>query len=154
MLLETVFFKFLYQKYNVWAPTWAPTWRQKPTNFHDFRVRRPKNPMGTPTAPQSLPWTPPGASESLENELVDIENLHFSTPRLLKTQATSLFLLVRGLRKSLFLAFKIAYKSMFFQHAFGICDFIIFYTTTHLFGLQLGPQLGVKNPSCFLIFVS
>ena len=103
---------------------------------------------------QSLPWTPPGASESLENELLDIENLHFSTPRLLKTQAKSLFLLVRGLRKSLFLAFKIAYKSMFFQHAFGICDFIIFYTTTHLFGLQLGPQLGVKNPSCFLIFVS
>ena len=110
--------------------------------------------MGTPKAPQSLPWTPPGASESLENELLDVENLHFSTPRLLKTQAKSLFLLVRGLRKSLFLAFKIAYKSMFFQHAFGICDFIIFYTTTHLFGLQLGPQLGVKNPSCFLIFVS
>ena len=110
--------------------------------------------MGTPKAPRSLPWTPPGASESLDNELLDIENLHFSTPRLLKTQAKSLFLLVRGLRKSLFLAFKIAYKSMFFQHAFGICDFIIFYTTTHLFGLQLGPQLGVKNPSCFLIFVS
>ena len=42
--------------------------------------------MGTPKAPQSLPWTPPGASESLENELLDIENLHFSTPRLLKTQ--------------------------------------------------------------------
>ena len=42
--------------------------------------------MGTPKAPQSLPWTPPGASESLENDLLDIENLHFSTPRLLKTQ--------------------------------------------------------------------
>ena len=110
--------------------------------------------MGTPKAPQSLPWTPPGASESLENELLDIDNLQFCTPKLLKTQAKSLFLLVRGLRKSLFLAFKIAYKSMFFQHVFAICDFIIFYTTTHLFGLQLGPQLGVKNPSCFLIFVS
>ena len=42
--------------------------------------------MGTPKAPQSLPWTPPRPSEGLENELLDVENLHFSAPRLLKTQ--------------------------------------------------------------------
>ena len=79
------FFKFLYQKYNFWAPTWAPTWRQKPTNFCHFRIKSPKNPMGTPKARQSLPWTPPGPSENLEDELLDVENLHFSAPRLLKT---------------------------------------------------------------------
>ena len=42
--------------------------------------------MGTPKAHQSLPWTPPGPSENLEDELLDVENLHFSAPRLLKTQ--------------------------------------------------------------------
>ena len=42
--------------------------------------------MGTPKAPQSLPWTPPRPSEGLENELLDVENLHFSVPRLMKTQ--------------------------------------------------------------------
>ena len=42
--------------------------------------------MGTPKARQSLPWTPPGPSENLEDELLDVENLHFSAPRLLKTQ--------------------------------------------------------------------
>ena len=86
MLLLTEFFTFLYQKYNFWGPTWAPTWRQEPTHFHHFRVRSFKNPMGTPKAPQSLPWTPPGPSESLEDELLDVENLHFSAPKLLKTQ--------------------------------------------------------------------
>ena len=80
------FFKFLYQKYNFWAPTWAPTWRQKPTFFFIFRIKSPKNPMGTPKARQSLPWTPPGPSENLEDELLDVENLHFSAPKLLKTQ--------------------------------------------------------------------
>ena len=40
--------------------------------------------MGTPKAPQSLPWTPPGPSENLENEPRDIENLHFSWPRLIE----------------------------------------------------------------------
>ena len=43
--------------------------------------------MGTPKAPQSLPWTPPGASESLEKELLDVENQYFSAPRLLQTHA-------------------------------------------------------------------
>ena len=36
--------------------------------------------MGTPKTPQSLPWTPPGPAENLENEPLDIENLHFSCP--------------------------------------------------------------------------
>ena len=89
MLLETVFFKFLYQKYNFWAPTWAPTWRQKPTKFCHFRIKSPKNPMGTPKARQSLPWTPPRPSDNLEDELPDIENLYFSVPRLVKTQKKS-----------------------------------------------------------------
>ena len=83
---NVIFFNFLYQKFNFCGPTWAPTWRQKLTNFHNFRVRSPKSPMGTPKTTQSLPWTLPGASESLQNQFLDIENLHFSTPRLLKTQ--------------------------------------------------------------------
>ena len=43
---------------------------------------------------------------------------------------------------------------MFFQHAFGNGIFSSFYTKNVIFGLQLGPQLGVKNLSFFLIFAS
>ena len=43
---------------------------------------------------------------------------------------------------------------MFFQHAFGNGIFSSFYTKNVIFGLQLGPQLGVKNLQIFIIFVS
>ena len=45
--------------------------------------------MGTLKPPQSLPWTPPGPSENLEDELLDVENLYFSAPRQLTTQKIS-----------------------------------------------------------------
>ena len=43
---------------------------------------------------------------------------------------------------------------MFFQHAFGNGIFSSFYTKNIIFGLQLGPQLGVKNLQIFVIFAS
>ena len=43
---------------------------------------------------------------------------------------------------------------MFFQHAFGNGIFSNFYTKNEIFGVQLGPQLGVKNLQIFIIFVS
>ena len=81
-----VFFLCLYQKCNVWAPTWAPTWRQKPTICCHFRIKNPKNQMGTPKARQSLTWTHPGPSENIEDALLDVENLHFSAQRPFKTE--------------------------------------------------------------------
>ena len=38
------FFKFLYQKYNFWAPTWAPTWGQLRIIFKTFSYQEPKKP--------------------------------------------------------------------------------------------------------------
>ena len=43
---------------------------------------------------------------------------------------------------------------MFFQHAFGNGMFLSFYTKHVIFGLQLGPQLGVKSLPIFVIFAS
>ena len=43
---------------------------------------------------------------------------------------------------------------MFFQHAFGNGIVSILYTKYVIFGLQLGPQLGVKNLQFFVIFAS
>ena len=43
---------------------------------------------------------------------------------------------------------------MFFQHAFGNGIFSNFYIKNVIFGVQLGPQLGVKNLQIFIIFVS
>ena len=43
---------------------------------------------------------------------------------------------------------------MFFQHAFGNGIFSSLYTKNIIFGLQLGPQLGVKNLLIFTIFAS
>ena len=40
---------------------------------------------------------------------------------------------------------------MFFQRAFGNCIFSSFYIKNIIFGLQLGPQLGVKNLHFFSI---
>jgi len=56
--------------------------------------------------------------------------------------------------KSLFLAFKVVYKSMFFQPAFENDIFSNFYIKNVIFGVQVGPQLGVKNLHFFMIFVS
>ena len=79
MLLETVFFKFLYQNV-IFGLQLGPQLGVKSLHFLHFHIKSPKNPMGTPKARQSLPWTPPGPSENLENEPLDIENLHFSYP--------------------------------------------------------------------------
>ena len=79
------FFKFLYQKYNFWAPTWAPTWRQKPTNFCHFRIKSPKKPDGNPKSRSKPALDASRTLRNLEDELLDVENLHFSAPRLLKT---------------------------------------------------------------------
>ena len=43
---------------------------------------------------------------------------------------------------------------MFFQHAFGNGIFSNVYTKNVILGVQLGPQLGVKNLQIFIIFVS
>ena len=43
---------------------------------------------------------------------------------------------------------------MFFQHAFGNDIFSKFYIKNVIFGVQVGPQLGVKNLQIFMIFVS
>ena len=64
----------------------GPNLGSKTYKLLTFSHQEPNKPDGNPKAPQSLPWTPPRPSEGLENELLDVENLHFSAPRLLKTQ--------------------------------------------------------------------
>ena len=48
--------------------------------FLSFSHQEPNKPDGSPKKNPSLPWTPPGPSENLENEPLDIEDLHFSCP--------------------------------------------------------------------------
>ena len=43
---------------------------------------------------------------------------------------------------------------MFFHDAFENCNFSIFYLKYFIFGIQHGPQLGVKNILILVIFAS
>ena len=64
----------------------GPNLASKTYKFLTFSHQEPKKPDGNPKSPSKPALDASRTLRNLEDELLDVENLHFSAPRLLKTQ--------------------------------------------------------------------